>query len=66
MSIRRITSLLVGIAFVGGSLSAYIYAPWKGADAECMLLLMFCFGMILTWKGVWAEDYEEETEEAEE
>lgn len=61
MSIRRITSILVGIAFVGGSLSAYLFAPWKG-DGEVLLLLMFAIGMILTWKGIWGESFEDDEE----
>ena len=66
MNIRRITSLLVGIAFVGGSLSTYIYAPWKGDTNEVMLALMFVIGLVMVYKGVWAENYEAEDDEAEE
>jgi len=57
MSIKRITSLLVGVAFVGGSLVTYLFAPREDVGrCGLLLLVMWIVGMVLTWKSIWGEE----------
>jgi len=55
MSTQKIASLLAGVAFVGMSLSGYIFAPNK-EEYGILLLVVFIMGMVMTWKGVWGEE----------
>lgn len=51
MNTKRIASLLVGVAFVGGSLATYIFAP--PGNYGLLLLVMWIVGMVMTWKAIW-------------
>ena len=60
MSIQRISSLLVGVCFVGGAIATSVFAPWENIGSRTpfvfiIILSTFFTGMILTWKGIWPD-----------